>query len=185
MTLDTERLKDDFAEAEMSDDISDIRKADIPALLIFWALFAIVLAQFFTRYVLNNSLGWTEEAARYFLVVLCFVGAITGLRKGSHIALTFLHQRMSPPKVKAALSVIHAGSSLFLGYAAWFTVELAQRTSHQKMISLNISKAYLYSLVAASLFIMTIISLQQLWRTLTRSAQEVADEVNSTATVEI
>ena len=33
---------------------------DIPLLLIFTALFATVFLQFFTRYVLNDSLSWTE-----------------------------------------------------------------------------------------------------------------------------
>jgi TRAP-type C4-dicarboxylate transport system permease small subunit len=38
------------------------------AFAIFWALAAIVFLQFFTRYVLNDSVAWTEEIARYGLI---------------------------------------------------------------------------------------------------------------------
>ena len=42
-------------------DLSDIQWDDAPVLVVFWGLAFVVFLQFFTRYVLNNSLGWTEE----------------------------------------------------------------------------------------------------------------------------
>ena len=41
----------------------------------FWLLALDVFYQFFTRYVLGDSAAWTEEIARYLLIVVCFVGA--------------------------------------------------------------------------------------------------------------
>ncbi|HBS98909.1 MAG TPA: TRAP transporter small permease, partial [Citreicella sp.] len=41
-------------------DLSDLRWQDGLVLAIFWILALVVFLQFFTRYVLNDSLGWTE-----------------------------------------------------------------------------------------------------------------------------
>src|SRR5205823_11646107 len=55
------------------------------AFLVFWSLAFIVFLQFFTRYVLNDSLAWTEEIARYGLMWLTFIGGAVVTRKNSHI----------------------------------------------------------------------------------------------------
>ena len=65
---------------------------------IFWALAAFVFLQFFTRYVLNNSLAWTEEIARYLLIALTFIGAAMAVRKGTHIAVEFLYVYLPRPR---------------------------------------------------------------------------------------
>ncbi len=37
---------------------------------ILWVMSTFVFLQFFTRYVLNNSLAWTEEISSYLLITL-------------------------------------------------------------------------------------------------------------------
>ena len=57
---------------------------------LFAGLVGGVVLQFFTRYVLNDSVAWTEEAARYLLILLSFAGAVRCQVMGSHIALEFV-----------------------------------------------------------------------------------------------
>ena len=53
--------------------------------VIIAALALIVIAAVFFRYVLSNSLSWTDEAAGFLLVWVTFLGAITALERGKHI----------------------------------------------------------------------------------------------------
>lgn len=178
--MGTEVNKDHVAELvgeieEVTDDISDIRWMDAPVLIVFAALFFIVALQFFTRYVLNNSLGWTEEIARYFLILLGFVGGVTAVREGKHIFLEFMFHylpRWSMKPLVVATELIVTG---FWGYLGWLAVELAQRT-HSNMVSITLPKAYLYYAVAASCVLMSILSLFNLWRELNKSADQLARE---------
>ena len=53
------------------------------AFVIFWSLAFIVFLQFFTRYILNDSLAWTEEIARYGLMWIVFIGGIMVTRRNT------------------------------------------------------------------------------------------------------
>src|SRR2546430_10677671 len=44
-------------------------------LAVFWILACVVFYQVFTRYVLNDAAGWTEEIAPYLLIAATFPGA--------------------------------------------------------------------------------------------------------------
>ncbi|MFB1016530.1 MAG: TRAP transporter small permease, partial [Burkholderiaceae bacterium] len=58
----------------------------------FWLLGITVFHQFFTRYVLNDSAGWTEEIARYLLIASVFVGMAIGVVKHNHIRVDFFYR---------------------------------------------------------------------------------------------
>lgn len=160
---------------EVTDDISDIRWMDAPVLLIFALLFFVVALQFFTRYVLNDSLGWTEEIARYFLILLGFVGSVTAVREGKHIYLEFMFHYLPRWTIKPLVVATELIVTCFWGYLGWLAVELAQRT-HSNMVSIALPKAYLYYIVAASCALMGVFSLFNLWREMKKSADELAHE---------
>src|SRR5262245_66352509 len=66
------------------------------AFSLFWALAGIVFLQFFTRYVLNDSLAWTEEIARYGLMALTFLGGAVVTRRNNQIAVALLPNLLPP-----------------------------------------------------------------------------------------
>src|SRR5436190_8910397 len=73
------------------------------AIVLFWSLAFIVFLQFFTRYVLNDSLAWTEEIARYGLMWLTFIGGAVVTRKKTHIAVELVSNVMKPGPMRTAL----------------------------------------------------------------------------------
>lgn len=122
--------------------------ADYPLLALFAALFCVVFLQFFTRYALNDSIAWTEEAARYLLILLTFAGAIRCQIMGSHIALEFVDKFYGRHLKWVHIFALLASFVLF-ATILWSAWELIQRTSFQQMVSLPFPKYYLYAGVMA------------------------------------
>ncbi len=157
---------------ETETDLSALKWIDAPGILVFWVLAVVVFLQFFTRYVLNDSLAWTEEVARYLLILVCFLGAITATRRGAHITLEFL-MRMVPPRLAKALAVLSQTITLgFFASMTWIGIELTQKT-RQKMISLPIPKAWIYTICVVALGLMAFYSAIWLWRRLRQSPEDL------------
>ncbi|PKR58678.1 TRAP transporter small permease [Thalassospira lohafexi] len=136
--------------------------ADIPALLIFCALFVTVFLQFFTRYVLNDSLAWTEEIARYLLILVAFVGAVKCQLVDSHIRLEIIDKLAGRalPRLKIIALTLSAG---FFGFAIYSLNELMTKTSYQKMVSLPFPKYYFYGLIMVALGVLVAVHVRQIY----------------------
>lgn len=148
-------LFEEWENEEAHLDLSDLKWEDGVVFALFWALFAVVFLQFYTRYVLNSSIGWTEEIARYLLIGVTFVGSATAMRKGSHIAvealLVFLPKRWKHWTLVCVDFLVAA----FCGAMAWYGFELGNKAPGY-MVSVDIPKAWIYWAVAAALAGMTV-----------------------------
>lgn len=157
-------------ESEVS--IADIKAIDFPALVVFWVLATVVFLQFFTRYVLNDSLAWTEEVARYLLILVGFLGSVSAVRRGSHIVLEFVH-RMVPPVMAKALAIVSEVVTLgFFASLTWIGIELTQKT-RQQLVTIPVPKAWIYWVCVAALAAMAVYSAIWLWRKIRRTPAEV------------
>lgn len=67
----------------------------------------IVALQVFCRYVLDASLFWSEELARYMLVWLSFFGATVAYYRNLHPGVDILTSRLSPSKQRLARLMVH------------------------------------------------------------------------------
>ena len=75
-----------------------------------FAMAMIVAVQVFFRYVLNHSLFWSEELARYLLVWLTFLGASVAYYRGAHPGIDFFYVKMPPTIKQAARFLVHLAS---------------------------------------------------------------------------
>ena len=67
--------------------------------LIIGIFIALVLAggmQVFNRFVLNNSLSWSEEFQRYAHIWMVYLAIPVAYRRGMHIGMDVLKEKMSP-----------------------------------------------------------------------------------------
>ncbi len=79
------------------------------------AMTIIVVAQVFARYVLNASLFWSEELARYLLVWLTFLGASVAYRQGLHPGVDFFYIRMPYAWRRRSAILVHLLSLALFG----------------------------------------------------------------------
>ncbi|MFO1281944.1 MAG: TRAP transporter small permease [Burkholderiales bacterium] len=141
-------------------DVSQYRFEDWFAFAVFWLLALDVFYQFFTRYVLADSAAWTEEIARYLLIVVVFVGAAMGVRRNTHIHVEFAY-RYLPPKVGRAMSTfVDAVRVAFLAYATYLTSLLIPRMHNLKMTVIDVPMSIIYGFVMAGFALMTWRALQ-------------------------
>ena len=173
-------MKENTPEIEVLDDISDIKWIDAPVFIVFWILLIIVFVQFFSRYALNSSLSWTEEIARYLLILLGFVGSVTCVRKRSHIYLEFFYRFLPPAVVKWIVIIVSFINAAFFTYAGILSIELARRTHHQSMTSINLPKGIIYWIVAASCFAMAVVALWEFIALFRKRGEDVAHELEET-----
>ena len=60
------------------------------ATALFVAVIFCVLLQIVARYIIQVAIPWTEELARYMLIVTGFLGSVIAFRKGGHLGVFFL-----------------------------------------------------------------------------------------------
>src|SRR5436190_18827149 len=94
---------------------------------LFWILAFIVFYQVFTRYILDDPAGWTEEIARYFLVAIVFIGAAMSVRRNNHIQVDYFYRLMPAAAGRVFSMFVDVVRCLFLGYACWLTWLLVNR----------------------------------------------------------
>lgn len=91
------------------------RAIDAAAIATFAGIFLCVLAQVVFRYVFNAPLTWSEELARYLFIWCAFLGWTIASRRRSHLAMTFVAERL-PPAAQAALAVATQLATLWFAW---------------------------------------------------------------------
>lgn len=143
-------------------DLSDLQWDDAIVLILFWVLAGVVFLQFFTRYILNDSVAWTEEIARYLLIGVTFIGSVMATRKQSHIAVEFLYRWVPRTGRRIAQFLIDVISTGFFAVLAFLTTQIANRTG-QLMVSLELPKAIIYWIVVGAFVCMALYSAWNTW----------------------
>ncbi|KPQ31042.1 TRAP transporter small permease [Halomonas sp. HL-93] len=142
--------------------LSDYRLEDLVTLILFWALILVVFAQFFSRYILGDSIGWTEEIARYLLIGVGFLGSVMAARNGSHIMVEFFYHYMPGWQARLMEGLVNIVSLIFYIAMAWVTFQLASRTN-SLMVSIDLPKSIIYFTVCAAFVLMAMRTVQRLY----------------------
>ncbi len=70
--------------------------SEVPAAILVALEMVVLLAGVVSRYVFNAPLTWSDELASILFLWLAMLGAVIALRRGEHMRLTTLVNRLSP-----------------------------------------------------------------------------------------
>jgi TRAP-type C4-dicarboxylate transport system permease small subunit len=132
-------------------------------LIVFTAaMFVVVGINVFSRYVLNNSLGWADELARFVFIWISFLGAVIAYRDNEHVGLDLLVSRIPSPRIQAVLRLIgEIGIFLVLScllYYGWIVSMSATNVSPALYIPMKV----VYMIVPVCAAFMLLINLGQI-----------------------
>ncbi len=156
---------------------------DVPALVLFVVLAAVVLLQFLSRYVLNDSVAWTEEIARYLLIGVAYAGSIGALRRGEHIFLEVIYRRVSLASVKPLAVLVDVVSVVFHAVLTLLAVGLTFQAD-RRMISVDLPKALVYGFVAITLLAATVVAVGRLVNRAKLNSEQILRDIEQSATGE-
>lgn len=90
--------------------------------IIFCLIVLLIFTQVLFRYLLSNSLNWTEELAKYLFVWMTFIGSASAFKDHIHIGVDFFVELL-PSKYKyyanwidIFLITVFSGVATLIGY---------------------------------------------------------------------
>lgn len=106
--------------------------ADMVLAILLGVIVTVMFAQVFFRYVLNNSLSWSEEIVRFLFIWLTFLGAALNIRDRWHIGVDFF-VNLLPKRWRRGIflfdSIVLLLFLLFLSIGGWVWVYYAKGAS--------------------------------------------------------
>lgn len=127
--------------------ILDFPIEDVLGIVITFAILVTMSTQVFLRYVLNDSLIWSDELARYLLIAMAFIGCAAGVRKRCHIRIDVI-DLILPDSARRALAVLIDAIVLFyLGYIVFTSIAILGIFARQPSTAMGVSMAVPYSVI--------------------------------------
>jgi TRAP-type C4-dicarboxylate transport system permease small subunit len=147
-------------EEEAPVDLSPYSIEDWVTLAVFWGMALCVFLQFFTRYVLNNSLAWTEEIAINCLVVVVFLGSVWCVRQSRHIQVDMLYHYLPKGVARALATLVDIVRIGFFAYASWLLWRYVGIVADERMVTIDLPRGIVFYSVLVAFVLMLLRAIQ-------------------------
>jgi len=118
---------------------------EVAVCTILVALVAVTFSQVVFRYVLEASLSWSEELARFLLMWLAALSTAYAMKTGAHFALHFVVDRTPPAMRRLISSAVALSASAFLAVFAYQSLRFAIEVHDMLAPATRMSMAVPYS----------------------------------------
>ncbi|MXX74155.1 MAG: TRAP transporter small permease [Holophagales bacterium] len=118
---------------------------EVAVCTILVALVAVTFSQVVFRYVLQASLSWSEELARFLLMWLAALSTAYAMKTGAHFALHFVVDRTPPAMRRLIGSAVALSAAAFLAVFAYQSLRFAIEVHDMLAPATRMSMAVPYS----------------------------------------
>lgn len=134
--------------------------------ILVWTILGLALVgafQVFTRYGLNYSFSWFEELGRYLVVLIAFLGAGIGAKKGTHFSMDLIVGMLAKPYqyyLQCLTGIISSAFFILISFYSWkFIARMYNFGATSSTMGIRMYIAYLpilvFSVVMAVRFFIT------------------------------
>ena len=120
------------------------RTAEAACAVMVLAMTLVVTTQVIWRYLLGASLTWSEEASRYLLIWITFLGASTAFKRGMHTGFDAVVRALSPGSRRAARLVTLLAIVTFLIIVGLKGMQLALFNMAQRSPAMRLPMGIVY-----------------------------------------
>ena len=127
---------------------------------IFAVLIVACVLQVFFRFVLNNSLSWSEELARYLFVYDVMIGAAMAIRRNSHLQI-YININLLKPKTRCVFTIVATVAGIvFMAFLFSYSLTLVQTGARTMSAGLGIPMSIPYACMPIGLVLMILTSIE-------------------------
>ncbi|MCC5931930.1 MAG: TRAP transporter small permease [Cyclobacteriaceae bacterium] len=125
-----------------------------------------VTLQIFSRFLLESTPSWTEEAARAFFIYTIAFGVGSGIQNGSFVRLELIHRYLKEESIKILDATVWALVVVFMGISSYYAWVFLQYGFDETSPAMEIPMAFVFAGLFILMVMMLIFSIDVLIRIL-------------------
>ena len=151
------------------------RAEEVVASLCLSAMIVIISVQVFRRYVLQSSLDWSEELARYFFIWAVYIGCSFATKEDRHLEVTILRHINKGRWAKQITAIAYILTILFCGCVTVWGTQMVffLINTGQKTQALEVRMFWIYIAIPLGMGLMCLRTCERLWLLLSGKIEPV------------
>jgi TRAP-type C4-dicarboxylate transport system permease small subunit len=138
--------------------------------LLLALLSTVVIAQVALRYLLDQPLAWTEEAARFLFIWSCMLGAAVACKRGQQFGVDYFTRTVQGKAGRWLRLVLKLIELAYYVVLTWAGIVVTLVAVDQRLPLSRFSMSYAYAALPIATGLMCLFALGQAWRELNSKA---------------